>query len=47
MDNYIVSCDLWIESDGDSIRNSCDVLGSLIVSHGHLGLWPKSLAVSA
>ena len=19
-------CDLWIESDGDSIRNSCDVL---------------------
>ena len=22
MDNYI---DLWIESDGDSIRNSCDV----------------------
>ena len=23
-------CDLWIESDGDSIRNSCDVCISII-----------------
>ena len=24
--NEQLHCDLWIESDGDSIRNSCDVL---------------------
>ena len=30
-------CDLWIESDGDSIRNSCDVLLVILTFHG--GNW--------